>query len=155
MHSECQSDYCHYWERQAGDQEWGEEKGTMGLAKPEAVTKRGSSKEGVNEMVQRAAAWAEGLECPHSIKRGLDALQSHRAESWSSLPFGVFSGWGPFTGGVGRRLLNLFPKPGLRVWEGLQCQIADFGSWGSISPLKCPALFLQVWLETCLVLQLL
>lgn len=72
--SECQSDY--YWERQAGDQ-WGEHKGAVGLAKPAEVMERGFSEEGVNEMVQRAPVWAEELECPQGIKRGVDALQPH------------------------------------------------------------------------------
>lgn len=73
---ECPSDDGHYWERQTDDQ-WGNQKEAVGLAQLAQVTEGGFSEEGVNEMVQRAAVWAEGSEHPQGIKRDGDTLQFH------------------------------------------------------------------------------
>lgn len=154
MLSECPSDYCHNWERQAGDQ-WGKQKGAVGLAKPAEVTERGFLEEGVNAMVQRATMWAEGSECSQGIKRDVDTLESHGIRELIFPSIWCVQWVGPLQGRDREKALEYSSPAWPEVMGGLPCQILDFGPWCPISPLKGPALSLQVWLETCLVLQLL
>lgn len=91
--------------------------------------------------------WAEGSEHPQGKKRGLDTLQPHGTKSWPSLPGGVSQGKGPLQGGLGKRLLIILARAGEGL-DGVRPQ--DFG----LALVPCLP-FLQVWLETCLLSQLL
>lgn len=94
-------------------------------------------------MVQRAADVGRGIR----TSSGQEGRCGHPSAPWDkeralSSTWCVPSGWGPTRGGVGRRLLDVLPQPGLRDWGRAGCQDLGFGLWCPISPL-----FLQVWLR--------